>query len=75
MTDDTANLILTLLRRMDDKLDRAIGDIQDLKQRMTSLEQRVALLHEDFAGQSLRIDRIDIRLDRIERRRDLVATP
>jgi predicted nuclease with TOPRIM domain len=59
------------LRRMEEKLDRVIGELQDVKHRATSLECQVALLHEDFAGQSARMDRIEARLDRIERRLEL----
>ena len=68
MADEPDSLILRMLRSMDAKLDRVIQDIGDLKQRITSLETKVALLHGDFANQSVRIDRIEIRLDRIERR-------
>jgi len=62
---------LAYLRRIDEKVDRLISDVQDLKARMTSLESQVAHLHLDFAGQSARIDRIETRLDRIERRLEL----
>jgi tetrahydromethanopterin S-methyltransferase subunit G len=75
MSEEPDNLVLRYLRRMDEKLDRVIDDIADLKRRMTSLEQAVSLLHGDFAGQSLRIDRIEARLERIERRLDLTAAP
>jgi hypothetical protein len=46
-----------------------------LKRRVTSLENQTASLHVDFAGQSARLDRIEVRLDRIERRLDLVESP
>jgi hypothetical protein len=64
-------MLLTLLRRIDGKVDRLSDDVRDHKGRMTSLEASVAQLHGDFAGQSLRIDRIEGRLDRIERRLEL----
>ena len=80
MVDEPDNLVLRYLRRFDEKLDRLIDDIGDLKLRMTSLEERVsrvqgelASIHADFAGQSKRIDRIEQRLDRIEKRLDLAA--
>jgi hypothetical protein len=79
MSDDPNGKVLDFLRgqfdRVHVKLDRLSDDVSDLKRRMTSLETQVALLHGDFANQSLRIDRIDIRLERIERRLDLVDTP
>jgi hypothetical protein len=67
------NLVLVYLRGLDEKLDRLIGDVQDLKHRVTSLEGQMASIRGDMAAMSLRIDRIDARLDRIERRLDLVA--
>ncbi len=72
MTEQPDNLILVYLRRIDDKLDRVIEEIADLKRRVTSLEMQVAQLLVGFAGQSARIDRIDVRLERIEKRLDLV---
>ena len=48
------------------KLDRIIDDIQDLKVRMTSPE-------EATAGTNRRLDRLEMRLDRIGRRLDLVT--
>jgi hypothetical protein len=82
MTDDTANLTLVFLRRLDDKMDRVLDVLAEHGRWITSLEAQVAalhsdvaMLHGDFAGQSLRMDRIEQRLDRIERRLDLVAAP
>jgi hypothetical protein len=72
MSDAPDNLILVYLRRIDEKLDRVVASVADLGRRMTSLETKVALLHGDFAGQSERIDRMDLRLERIERRLDIV---
>ena len=74
MSDTPDNLILVYLRRLDGKMDRLSDDVADVKRRMTSLETKVVLLHGDFAAQSERIDRIETRLERIERRLDLVGT-
>jgi hypothetical protein len=71
MSEAPDNLVLVYLRRLDEKLDRLISVAGDLGRRVTSLETSVALLHRDFAGQSERLDRIDVRLDRIERRLDI----
>src|SRR5438105_971403 len=68
MTDGSDNLVVPLLCRLDRKVDRLIDDVQDLKHRMTALEIQVA-------GQSSRMDRIEIRLDRIERRLELAPAP
>jgi hypothetical protein len=72
MSDGPDNLILVYLRRMDEKLDRLVGGVADLGRRVTSLGTKVALLHGDFAAQSERIDRIELRLERIEHRLDIV---
>jgi hypothetical protein len=73
---DIANLTLRVVTEMRDEL-RA--DLLDLKQRMTSIEHGQALMtqelgriREDMAIQSVRMDRFDQRLARIERRLDLV---
>ena len=65
MADEPDNLVLQLLRRIDTKLDRVVDDVQDLKVRMTHVE-------ESLAGVNRRIDRVEARLDRIEKRLDLV---
>ena len=72
MVDDARDLALVFLRRMDRKLDRVLDVLAEHGRRITSLEGQVASLHVDFAGQSLRMDRIEARFDRIERRLDLV---
>ncbi len=78
MSDEPDNLVLAYLRRMDAKLDRVLDEVQDPKQRVTALEigqarirQDIAELHGLYAGSQLRMDRIDSRLERIERRLDL----
>jgi hypothetical protein len=81
MTEEPESLVLRLLGRMDEKVDRVIEGQSDIGRRMTSLEERVgrmqaelASIHGDFAGQSLRMDRFDQRRERIERRLDLTET-
>ena len=61
------NVALVYLRRIDEKVDRVIDDVRDIKFRMTNLEEGQAGI--------LRLDRVDARLDRIERRLDLVELP
>jgi outer membrane murein-binding lipoprotein Lpp len=72
MSDGPDSLMLVYLRRIDEKPDRLADNVADLGCRVTSLETKVALLHGDFVAQSERIGRIDLRLDRIERRLDIV---
>ena len=75
MSDTPDNVILTLLRRMDMKLDRLVDEVQDLKRRTTSLDRQAGDLRVDPAGVSARLDRIDDRLVRVERRLDLSEAP
>ena len=62
------NLVLQYLRRIDGKVDRLIDDMQDVKIRLTGVE-------ESLAGVQRRIGRLESRVDRIERRFDLVDLP
>ncbi len=71
MSDQPNNLILVYLRRMDERLERIEGDIQDLKHRVTALEEGQSRMLALYAGLQLRMDRFDERLARIERRLDL----
>lgn len=66
MADEPDNLVLKYLRRLDEKFDRVIDDVHDLKVRMTSVE-------EGLVGVQRRIDRMEVRLERIENRLDLVG--
>ena len=65
MAEEPENVVLILLRRLDEKLDRLADDIRDLKLRMTLVENGLATLNG-------RVDRIEAWLERIERRLDLV---
>jgi archaellum component FlaC len=60
--------VLEAQRRSEVKLDRIVDDLSDLKIRMTNAE-------EGLAGVNRRLDRLDGRVERIERRLDLVETP
>ena len=68
MAEEADSIVLVMLRRMDTKLDRVIGDLHDIKVRMTSLE-------EGLSGVQRRIDRVEDRLDHVERRLDLYGGP
>jgi predicted nucleic acid-binding Zn-ribbon protein len=63
------------LRRIDEKLDRVIVEVQELKVRVTGLEERLAHVQLDIAGVNRRIDRVEERLAGIERRLELVEEP
>lgn len=72
MAGQPESIILEHLRRIRGTVERTAEDVHDLKQRMTSVEYQIAQLRLDVAGQSVRMDRMDSRLERIERRLDLV---
>jgi predicted nuclease with TOPRIM domain len=64
MTDEVGNLILEWLRRIDEKLDRLGHQVRECRERLGHLE-------EMYSSLSRRVDRMDDRLDRIERRFEL----
>jgi hypothetical protein len=62
------NIILIDLRRLDEKVDRLLDEMRDVKVRLTGVEENLAGVHR-------RIDRMDLRVDRIGRRLDLTDEP
>jgi len=69
---DVLDFLREQFARVHIKLDDLRTGQLDLSRRVSSFEAQVALLHGDFANQSMRIDRIELRLDRMERRLDIV---
>jgi chromosome segregation ATPase len=65
MSEASDNIVLEHLRHMRVVLDNVYQDVRELKTRVTLLEQQ-------YASMSNRIDRIDIRLERIETRIGLI---
>ena len=57
---EPVDLTPNMLRRIDEKLDRVVEDVRDIKVRVTAIEEAQAGIHR-------RLDRVDTRLDRIER--------
>ena len=74
MSDEPDSPTLRPCRRMDDKLDRFVAGVGDLKQGMTSAERQLADVRGGIAGLPGRTGRIGHRLGHIERRLDLVPT-
>jgi hypothetical protein len=68
MSNEPDNIVLIYLRRLDEKVDRLLDEMRDVKVRLTSVEENLAGVHR-------RIDRMDLRIDRIERRLDLTDAP
>ena len=64
MADEPENVVLVLLRRIDERTERMADDLQDLKVRVTSVE-------EGLAGVNRRLDRLESRMERVERRLEL----
>lgn len=75
MTDQTENLMLVYLRRLDAKIDQVIETQGDHGRRLTSLEAAVGHLAateaSHYANTMVRIDGLSSRLDRMERRLEL----
>lgn len=64
MTDQPDGIVLAILRKIDQRTERMADDLQDLKTRVTAVA-------EGLAGVNRRLDRLEIRVDRIERRLEL----
>jgi archaellum component FlaC len=69
---EVSDVVVPMLRQIQDRLtrietrmDRLIDDVQDLKVRTTHVE-------EGLAGVNQLLDRLEARVERIERRLDLV---
>ncbi|RJF89720.1 hypothetical protein D3874_24395 [Oleomonas cavernae] len=65
MTENVENLILEHLRHLRGMMDNMRVDILEIKERLGILERQ-------YASISNRVDRMDVRLDHIERRLGLV---
>ncbi len=78
MSDQPENLVLVLLRRLDASMGVLRADMAEVKQRLTTIEIQIANLSSTesshYAQTMLRSDRHEARLERIERRLDLVET-
>ena len=82
MTESTENLVIEHLRHIRGRVDRIAEDMSDLKLRMSSLEsamvgvkREVSAGDETNARQQVSIDRLVDRIERIERRLDLIGSP
>ncbi len=75
MSDDPENLILRFVRRIDENVVNLRVDVQALKQRTSDVERQLgrnaASEMEHYASVMGRMDRMDSRVERIERRVDI----
>ncbi|MBA4209968.1 MAG: hypothetical protein C0454_10605 [Parvibaculum sp.] len=65
MVESPENLVLTYLRRIDEKVDRLAEDMREVK-------SRLGILESQYASLSNRLDRIDERVGRMENRLGLI---
>lgn len=74
MNDQPEDLILAYLRRLDTSMTESIADVTEVRQRMTILEMQVGHLvaaeASHYAALITRLDRFDLRFDRLERLAD-----
>ena len=75
MAGHSEDPVLAHRRALDEKLDRVCGGMGDLKVRMTDVEERLAKVELSIAGTNRFNGRVEVRLNRLERRLDLVETP
>jgi hypothetical protein len=79
MTDNVENLILEQLRLIRAELAGLKRDNerdhQDIKMRLSGLEGHQVAAHHDSVRQSVRLDDLDERLQRVERRLEIRDTP
>jgi hypothetical protein len=68
---EVESLVLDHLRYLRREMDGLRADVRDIKTPITSLERKYADLHGDFANQSLRLDRLEQRLERVEHQLNL----
>lgn len=61
MVESPENLVLTYLRRLDEKVDRLSEDMREVK-------SRLGILESQYASVSNRLDRMDERMARLENR-------
>jgi len=74
MTEEAENMVLELLRRIRASQERVELDLIDVKRRVSALEQIQGQVLILLGTMNQRMDRIDERLGRIERRLDFVGT-
>ena len=72
MAETVADLTLERMRRLEEKMDVLIDHVVEVKTGLTLVRHDIANIHGNMALISTRLDGIDKRLGRVERRLDLV---
>lgn len=75
MTDEPENLTLHRLRSIDEKLDRLLEGQSQQAARLSSIEEKQGFIFRDIARIDSRLDSLDRRVERIERRLDIADAP
>jgi uncharacterized protein (UPF0335 family) len=80
MTDNVEDVIIEHLRHIRGRVDRIAEDMSDMKHRMSSLESAMVLVKREVSAgdetdvrQQVSLDRLLDRIDRIERRLELIG--
>jgi hypothetical protein len=71
MAEEPQNLVLEYLRRIDRKVDGLIEEFRHFNLRVAAVESHIAGQHVSNVHQTSEIDRIKLRLERVERRLEL----
>ena len=81
MTDNVESVIIEHLRHIRGRVDRIAEDMSDVKLRLSSLESAMVLVKREVssgdetdARQQFSLDRLADRIERIERRLDLIGS-
>ena len=72
MTEDTENLVLEILKKIQSDVAFVRQDVNDLKIRTASVENHLAAFHLDLVQISARVDTLGRRMERVETRLGLI---
>jgi archaellum component FlaC len=64
MADEPENIVLVMLRQIDERTERMVEDLQGSNVRVTAIG-------EGLVGVNRRLDRLEVRVERIEKRFEL----
>jgi hypothetical protein len=64
----TNDLIYEVLKTIQSQGASLRDDMDNVKSRLTSIDTRLGLVHTDLAHQSERLDRLELRMGRVEKR-------
>lgn len=72
MSDTTSNVVLEHLKHIRGRVDQIATDMKDVKARMLSAESHDAASHLDSLRHSTRLEDLDERIQKIEKRLELI---